>query len=251
MTGLAYFDAADALLKRIRDTQSTQIEKAAALMVDSVESGGLVNLFGSGHSILPVMDIFPRYGSYPAFRPLVDSRLSWFNVLGSGGVSELLWLERTEGYIRNFLQNYVLRPEDTMVVYSHGGLNAAPIEAALYAKEFGLKVVAVTSAANLEVNRATHSSGKRLADVADVVIDNCVAPEDSLVRIDGWPAPVAAGSTLAVIAISMALTAELASQLAARGIKLPVFVSPNNRDVPPDNNRQVFAQYSRVTQREV
>ena len=251
MTGLAYFDAADALLKRIRDTQSTQIEKAAALMVDSVESGGLVNLFGSGHSILPVMDIFPRYGSYPAFRPLVDSRLSWFNVLGSGGVSELLWLERTEGYIRNFLQNYVLRPEDTMVVYSHGGLNAAPIDAALYAKEFGLKVVAVTSAANLEVNRATHSSGKRLADVADVVIDNCVAPEDSLVRIDGWPAPVAAGSTLAVIAISMALTAELASQLAARGIKLPVFVSPNNRDVPPDNNRQVFAQYSRVTQREV
>jgi len=250
MTALAYFDAADALLKRIRDTQSTAIEEAAAVMAESVSRGGLVNLFGSGHSVLPVMDIFPRYGSYPVFRPLVDSRLSWFNVLGSGGVSELLWLERTEGYIKNFLQNYPLRPEDTMVVYSHGGLNAAGVETALYAKERGLKVVAITSVANLEVNPATHSSGKRLAEIADVVIDNCVAPEDVLVHVDGWAVPVAAGSTRAVIAISMAITAELAHQLAARGIELPVFVSPNNTDVPPDNNKRVFAAYSKVTQRQ-
>jgi uncharacterized phosphosugar-binding protein len=249
MTALAYLDAADALLKRIRDTQAAAIEEAAVVMADSVSAGGLVNLFGSGHSVLPVMDIFPRYGSYAVFRPLVDSRLSWFTVLGSGGVSELLWLEKTEGYIKNFLQNYPLRPEDTMVVYSHGGLNAAGVETAIYAKDRGLKVVAITSVANIALNQPTHSTGKRLADVADVVIDNCVAPEDSLVRVDGWTAPVAAGSTLAVIAISMAITAELAHQLAARGIELPVFVSPNDRDVPADNNQRVFAQYAHVTQR--
>ena len=249
MSASAYFAQARALLERIETTQDGSIREAASLMAASVEQGGLINLFGSGHSVLPVMDIFPRYGSYPVFRPLVDSRLSWFTVLGSGGVSELLWLEREEGYIANFLKNYPLEPADTMVVYSHGGLNAAPVEAARYAKDRGLKVVAVTSAANLAINQATHSSGMRLADLADVVIDNCVGPIDALVEVDGWAAPVAAGSTLAVITISMALTAELAKQLAERGITLPVFVSPNITDVPKDTNERVFAEYRRRTTR--
>lgn len=247
MSAVAYFGQAGALLERIATTQQPTIARAAAAMADSVSQGGLVNLFGSGHSVLPVMDVFPRYGSYPVFRPLVDARLSWFTVLGSGGVSELLWLEREEGYIENFLANYPLEPVDTMVVYSHGGLNAAPVEAALYAKERGLTVVAVTSTANLVLNPPMHSSGRRLADVADVVIDNCVPPIDALVTVDGWAAPVAAGSTLAAVAISMALTAELATQLAARGIEQPVFVSPNITSVPGDNNTRVFAEYRRRT----
>lgn len=249
MTARRYLEEARELIDRIATTQDDAIGSAALLMAESVANGGLVNLFGSGHSVLPVMDIFPRYGSYPAFRPLVDSRLSWFTVLGSGGVSELLWLERTEGYIANFLKNYPMDPNDTMVVYSHGGLNAAPVEAALYAKDRGLSVVAVTSLANLELNSPSHSSGKRLADVADVVIDNCVDPLDALVTVEGWPAPVAAGSTLSAVAISMALTAELASQLAERGISLPVFVSPNIASVPKDNNEQVFAEYRRRAMR--
>lgn len=249
MSEQAYFTQARALLDRIATTQQATIHDAACVMADTVAAGGLVNLFGSGHSVLPVMDIFPRYGSYPVFRPLVDSRLSWFTVLGSGGVSELLWLEREEGYIAHFLDNYPLEPVDTMVVYSHGGLNAAPVETALYAKQRGLKVVAVTSAANLAVNAPKHSSGRRLADVADIVIDNCVEPIDAMVQVEGWPAPVAAGSTLAVVAISMALTAELAKQLAERGIELPVFVSPNITSVPKDNNDRVFAEYRRRTTR--
>lgn len=248
MSAEDYFGSAAELLDRIRSTQLGQIREAASFMAGSVAAGGAVNLFGSGHSVLPVMDVFPRYGSYPAFRPLIDARLSWSSVLGSGGVTELLWLERQEGYIENFLKNYPLRGTDTMVIYSHGGLNAAGIETALYAKRLGMRTVAVTSAAN-KANEPTHSSGKRLADLADVVIDNCVPAGDSLVRVDGWPQPVAAGSTLSVIAISMALVAELAGQLASRGIKLPVFVSPNVTDVPPEHNQQVFAQYARAMER--
>jgi uncharacterized phosphosugar-binding protein len=249
MSAAAYLDQAELLVGRIKETQLAAIGRAASLMADSVAAGGLVNLFGSGHSVLPVMDIFPRYGSYPAFRPLVDARLSWFTVLGSGGVTELLWLERTEGYIVNFLRNYPMRSEDTMVVFSHGGLNAAPVEAALYAKDVGCAVVAVTSVANVAVNAPRHSSGKRLADIADVVIDNCVEPQDAMISIDGWSAPVAAGSTLAAVAISMALTAELAQQLGKRGISMPVFVSPNVPGIPPDNNETVFAEYRRRTLR--
>jgi uncharacterized phosphosugar-binding protein len=249
MSGQEYFTQARSLIEHIATTQGSTIHAASVVMADSVAAGGLINLFGSGHSVLPVMDIFPRYGSYPVFRPLIDSRLSWFTVLGSGGVSELLWLEREEGYIAHFLDNYPMEHFDTMVVYSHGGLNAAPVEAALYAKERGLKVVAVTSVANLAINEPKHSSGKRLADIADIVIDNCVEPIDAMVTIDGWAAPVAAGSTLAVIAISMALTAELAKVLAERGIELPVFVSPNITSVPRDNNEHVFAAYRRLSTR--
>jgi uncharacterized phosphosugar-binding protein len=249
MTATAYLARVGRLIDDIAASQTPAIEQAAALMADGVARGGMVNLFGSGHSVLPVMDCFPRYGSYPAFRPLVDVRLSWFNVLGTGGVRELLWLEREPGYVSNFLGNYPFRDGDTMIVYSHGGLNAAPVEAALYASEQGLPVIAVTSVANLAVNAASHPSGKRLADVADVVIDNCSPPEDAVVRIDGWKAPVAATSTLGVVAVTMALVAELAAKLAAAGIELPTFVSPNDQAFPAAHNSEVFEAYRKATLR--
>ena len=249
MSATGYLREAAALIDRITTTQAPVIERAAELMADGVVRGGLVSLFGSGHSILPVMDAFPRYGSFPAFRPLTDVRLSWHNVLGTGGVRELLWLEREEGYIANFLGNYPFAPGDTLVVYSHGGLNAAAIEATLYAREQGVTTVAVTSAANLDANAARHSSGKRLAEVADVVIDNCCVPGDAVIEIEGWGPPVAATSTLAVVAITMALTAELAAALHERGISLPTFVSPNDTRFPADHNDTVFAEYRRRTSR--
>jgi uncharacterized phosphosugar-binding protein len=241
MSAESYFVEAQKICDRIRSTQLANIRKAAEFAAESIARGGLVHLFGSGHSVIPVLDIFPRYGSFAGFHPLMDSRLMWFQVLGSGGVRELLKLERTEGYIAGFLSNFKFEPLDTMVVYSHGGLNAAPIEVALQARSLGLKVVAVTSLANAKIARATHSSGRKLADLGDVVIDNCCPPQDALVDVAG--VPVAAGSTLAVIAISMALVAETASSLAKRGVKFRAFVSPNVTSVEPDNNRRVFDEY--------
>jgi uncharacterized phosphosugar-binding protein len=249
MTASSYLRAAAELIDRIERTQAELIGRAAETMADGVARGGMVNLFGSGHSILPVMDVFPRYGSFPAFRPLTDVRLSWFNVLGTGGVRELLWLERTEGYIGNFLANYPFADGDTLVVYSHGGLNAAGIDASLYARERGVPVICVTSVANLELNAPRHSTGKRLAEVADIVIDNCCPPEDAVVDVDGWGPPVGATSTLSVVAISMALTAALAGALAARGVVLPTFVSPNDARFGPEHNDAVFAEYRRRTTR--
>ena len=172
--------------------------------------------YGSGHSVIPVMDIFPRYGSFVGFFPLYDPRLMWSNVVGPNGARELLWLERKEGYAEVFLQSYPLELGDMMIVFSHGGMNAAPIEAALYAKKKGLTVVTVSSLANAKVAQATHSSGKKLPDVADIAIDNCVAPEDSQVDI-GRPEKVAAGSTMAVIFVAMSLVAETGARLVAKG----------------------------------
>lgn len=220
MDQVEYLSKAVSLLEKIQDTQKQNIIRAAGMMADSIADGGLVHVFGSGHSVIPVLDIFPRYGGFVGFHPMMDPRLMWFNVVGPGGAPELLWIERSEGYIVNFLKSFELDRRDTMLVYSHGGLNAAPVETALYAKERGLSVVAVTSGDNYKNATPTHSSGHSLGDLADVLIDNCVPLEDSMVHIDGLVEPVGAGSTLSVVAITMSILSETARELVRRGHKL-------------------------------
>lgn len=244
MSAESYLNGAESLIAKIRATQLQNICAAGRAMAASIAAGRAVHLFGSGHSVIPVLDIFPRYGSYPGFHPIMDPRLMWFNITGPGGARELLWLERQEGYVQNVLLSHHLDPQDTLLVFSHGGMNAAPIEMALAAREKGLTVVAVTSVANRRINEPGHSSGKSLHDVAQIVIDNCSPPEDALVSIDGLAGNVAASSTLTAVAISMALVAEVTAELARLG-KLPerVFVSPNVAGVPKTNNEQVFRDY--------
>lgn len=241
-----YFIKANEVLERIASSQEENIKKAAEIMAESISKGNLVHLFGSGHSVIPILDVFPRYGGIVGFHPLMDPRLMWFNVIGAGGARELLWIERQEGYIKNYLQSYDLKKDDTMVVYSHGGLNAAPVEAAMYAKAIGMKVVVVASGENFKKAKATHSSGKKLGDFADVFIDNCVPLEDSLVPVEGYHQKVGAGSTLSVIYISQAYASETAKLLQKKGFDLSIFVSPNVVEVPQENNDNVYAKYTEV-----
>ena len=249
MSAEAYLQQVKALVARIESTQRSAIRQAALHMAGSIAAGRAVHLFGSGHSVIPVLDIFPRYGSFVGLHPVMDPRLMWCNVVGPGGARELLWLERSEGYVANVLLSYHLDPRDTMLVFSHGGLNAAPVEMALSAKKQGLAVVAVTSVANRRISRPTHSSGNHLADVADVVIDNCVDPEDASVFIAGRPEKVAALSTVAAVTISMALVAEVGRELATRGVDLSIFVSPNVPGMGAEHNRQVFQEYTSFIRR--
>mgnify|MGYP005832417843 CR=1 FL=1 len=227
MTASLFFQKIQDLINQLSHNSLESIQDAAKYMADSIAQGRAVYYYGSGHSILPVLDVFPRYGSFVGLQPIHDTRLMWFNVIGPGGTPELLWLERQEGYVKHVLDSYVLDPRDTLIVISHGGLNAAGIEAAILAKEHGLKVIAITSLKNYFAAQPRHSSGKKLADIADIVIDNGAPPEDSLVYIEGWDEPVAASSTIAAICISMALVAETASLLARQNIHIPTFVSPN------------------------
>lgn len=244
-----YRDRITEVLNKIWSTQTENIGRAAATMAESIAGGGLVHLFGSGHSVIPVLDIFPRYGSFPGFRPLMDARLMWTNVLGSGGTRGLLWLERREGYAPLLFESEPIRSGDTMLVFSHGGMNAVIIEVAIEAAKRGLHTVAVTSMDNQRKSRATHSSGNKLSDVVELVIDNCVPAQDALVDIEGWKAPVAAGSTVSTVTIAMALVAQVGDELARLGLKPPVFVSPNVAGIPPDNNQQVYAAYERSLKR--
>lgn len=246
MSAGKYFEKATELMKRISATQTPGIVKAAGFFADSIAAGRVVHMYGSGHSVIPVMDVFPRYGSYVGWHPLQDPRLMWYAPTGPGGAPELLWLERQEGYAEIFLRSFDLQPRDSLLVFSHGGLNAAPMEVAKVAREKGLKVVAVTSVENYNTRAATHSTGKKLADFADVVLDNCCPPEDAVVEVPGITGPVGACSTLAAVSIAMALVAETAAQLSERGIIVRPFVSPNVTDAPRDNNDQVYALYRQL-----
>jgi uncharacterized phosphosugar-binding protein len=243
MSAQTYYKEIGGVLAAIQDTQKDALERAGEMLATAIAGGNRVYLFGSGHSVIPVMDVFPRYGSFVGFFPLYDPRLMWHNVVGPGGARELLWLERREGYIANFLQSFAFRQGDCLIAFSHGGLNAAPIEAALYAKEKGLSVITVSSLANAAVTEASHSSGKKLSDVADIAIDNCVPPEDALVDI-GRPEKVAAGSTMAAVSIAMALVAETGARLRAKGFQPTTFVSPNVPGVAKDHNLRVFDAYT-------
>src|SRR5579864_2236926 len=145
MSAEKYYGKITEVQARIHQTQAERIQQAAEAIASAIAASKRCYLFGSGHSVIPVLDIFPRYGSFVGFVPLYDPRLMWSNVIGPGGARELLWLERHEGYAEIFLQSYPLEAGDVMLVFSHGGLNAAGIEAAIYAKKRGLKVVTVSS----------------------------------------------------------------------------------------------------------
>jgi uncharacterized phosphosugar-binding protein len=243
MSALDYLNQIQDIVEEIKTKEMAKIEEASKLMAESIGNEGRVYMFGSGHSVIPVLDIFPRYGSFVGFFPLYDPRLMWFNVIGPGGARELLWLERQEGYAEVFLQSYPLESRDCMLVFSHGGLNTAPIEVALKAKEIGLKVITVSSLKNAEIAKRTDPSGKMLPDIADIAIDNCVPPEDALVDV-GQLENVAAGSTVAAVSIAMSLVAETAANLMAEGKMTPTFVSPNVRGVEKGHMQKVYQAFT-------
>jgi uncharacterized phosphosugar-binding protein len=237
-----YISRLTALAERAGEVNAAALDQAAAAMSETLANKGLVHLYGSGHSVLPVQETFPRYGSYVGFNPLTDPRVMWHNVLGAGGVRELLWLERTEKYAEKFLDHQPLNPGDTIVIFGHSGRNSSGIDAAIYAKKRGLTVIAITAKANLD-KPASHSSGKRLADAADIVIDTCAPIEDAIVPIEGWSRPVSGSSTVLAMILMHELIARTAAVLAKRGIELPVFASPTIAGVTLHDTDIIYGTY--------
>jgi uncharacterized phosphosugar-binding protein len=221
-----FLDAAGSLLTRIEETQAEAIAEASRCCADAIAAGRLVHLFGSGHSRIPVEEMFPRYGSYPGFNPIVELSMTFHTqVVGTNGQRQAMFIERVEGLAESILANFELEPPDVMMVFSVGGLSAVPIEMAQGARQRGLPVIAVTSVEQSLASSPVHSSGTRLLDHADIVIDLCTPPGDALVRIDGLETPVAPGSTIAAVGIANELKARTAALLVERGAMPPVLTS--------------------------
>jgi uncharacterized phosphosugar-binding protein len=217
--------AAD-LLRRIDDTQSDALAKASGLCAEAIGAGGLVHVFGTGHSRIPVEELFPRYGSYPGFNPIVELSMTFHTeVVGANGQRQAMYIERVEGLAEQILANFELGPPDAMLVFSASGVTAVPIEMARGAQRRGLATIVVTSVEQSRAGAAQHSSGTRLLDHADVLIDLCTPAGDAMVPVDGLPTPVAPGSTIAAVGIANEIKAQTAVLLAERGALPPVLTS--------------------------
>jgi uncharacterized phosphosugar-binding protein len=211
-------DQARRILDDLDRTQQTTIERASQIAARSIGAGGLVHAFGTGHSRIPIEELFPRYGSYPGFSPLAELSMTFHTqVVGANGQRQAMFIERVEGLAEVILANFELRPRDSMIIFSATGLNAVPVEMAMGARKAGLPVIAVTSLAASRSGAARHSSGTKLSDHADVVIDLCTPVGDALCAIPGLDTPVGPGSTLAAVAIVNDIKVRTAELLVAAG----------------------------------
>lgn len=221
-----FLSEASKILEYITETQLEEIAAAAGICAVAIGSGGLVHLFGTGHSRIPVEEMFPRYGSYPGFNPIVELSMTFHTqVTGANGQRQAMFIERVEGLADQILANFSFGDRDAMIIYSSSGSSAVPIEMAIGARNRGLPVIAVTSVAHSHASESGHSSGTRLLDHADVIIDLCTPPGDSLIEVDGPEARVGPGSTIANIAITNEIKVQTAALLAERGLLPPVLTS--------------------------
>ena len=213
-----YLDGCEAILRRVRDTQLERIATAADWCAEAIHRRGLVHLFGNGHSRMAVEEIWPRYGSFPGFHPIVElSMTNHTQVVGANGQRQAMWIERQEGLGQVILRNFVLRDYDVMMVFSTSGNNGVVVDVALEAKRQNLKVIAVIAEEYARMLPPGHSSGKRLHDLADLVIDNCAIPGDAMVEIDGLDVPVGPGSTIGNTAVVNSLKCLVAARLTELG----------------------------------
>lgn len=227
-SALRYLEAAQRIIEQVRATQAENLLQAAAICTDSIAAGGWVHVFGTGHSRMAVEEMFPRIGSLVGFHPMVELSLTFYHgVVGANGLRQALFLEKVEGLAEVILSSYHFGSRDSFLVVSSTGINPVSIAVALGAKARGMKLIAVTSLAHQCVAASRHSSGKKLFELADVVLDNCTPPGDALVQVESVPYPVGPGSTIGAVSIVNALKCQVAEDLVKRGIQPDVLPSPH------------------------
>ena len=194
------------------------IQQAADWFSKSILSGRMVHLFGSGHSRILIEEMWPRYGSFPGFNPIVELSLTFHNqVVGANGQRQAMFLENTHGLAEKILRNYDLTKTDSALIASSSGCNVVPIEIAQGFKDKGIKVVAIISREHSESSESRHKSEKKLQDFSDLVLDTGAPKGDAMTEIDGLDTPVSPGSTVGGCMIINAIKAEVADRLTKAG----------------------------------
>lgn len=212
-----YLTSAHRLLDVVA-AQQPRIEQAADWFTASILAGRMVHLFGAGHSRILVEEMWPRYGSFPGFNPIVELSLTFHNlVAGANGQRQAMFLETRSGLAERILRNFDLSEQDSALVISSSGCNTVPIEIAEIFQSRGVKVVAIVSRAHAEASDSNHPQGLKLTDCADLVLDTGAPPGDAMVRIDGLETPVSPGSTVGGCLLVNCIKAEVAARLTAAG----------------------------------
>jgi uncharacterized phosphosugar-binding protein len=221
------------------ELQLPAIGQAADLFAATILAGRMVHVFASGHSRIMVEEMWPRYGSFPGFNPIVELSLTFHNlVVGANGQRQAMFLENVSGLAERILRNFDLSPIDSALVISSSGCNVVPIEMAEGFQKAGIKVVAIISRRHSEKSESHHPSGKKLHDFAEIVLDTGAPPGDAMVKIDGLETPVAPGSTVGGCMLVNAIKAEVAERLTRAG-KPPTVLS-GAAVVGAERARQLF-----------
>jgi uncharacterized phosphosugar-binding protein len=215
---------------RLLDTvaaQDDQIQQAADWFAATILAGRMVHLFGSGHSRILVEEMWPRYGSFPGWNPLVELSLSNHNlVVGCNGQRQAMFLENVSGLAERVLRNFELSPNDSALVASSSGCNLVPIEMAEGFRKRGIRVVAIVSRAHADASESRDPRGVKLTDFADIVLDTGAPVGDAMVHVPGLDTPVAPGSTVGGCMLVNMIKAETAARLTAAGHPPQVLTAP-------------------------
>jgi len=200
------------------ERQLPAVRQAADWFADTILAGRMVHVFGSGHSRILVEEMWPRYGSFPGFNPIVELSLTFHNlVVGANGQRQAMFLENVAGLAERILRNYELSKQDSAFIISSSGCNLVPIEIAEGFKKTGMRVVVLISRRHSEASESRDHRGVKLQDFADLVLDTGAPVGDAMVKIDGLDTPVSPGSTVGGCLVVNAIKAELAARLTAAG----------------------------------
>ena len=234
-----YINGLQGVLSRIADEQGENIRRAGKIVADSLASGGIIHTFGTGHSHIIAEDAFFRAGGIAAINPILDERFIFLK-----GALESTRAEREAGIAAALIGHETIGPNDAAIIISNSGRNAAPVEMAIEMQNRKIPVVAITSIGQSSASRSRHASGKRLFEIAEVVVDNCVPSGDALIRIDGIELMTGASSTVAGSAIIHSIVIEALAELAKRGVNPSVLPSANVGDAAADTLRNILGPFA-------
>lgn len=222
-----YIEKGRMICNRIEE-QENNIATAAELFAKTILAGRMVHVFGSGHSRIMVEEMWPRYGSFPGFNPIVELSLTFHNlVVGANGQRQAMYLENVSGLAEKILRNFVLDQRDTALIISSGGTNIVPIEMAELFQKNNIKVVSIISTKHSNASKSKRIDGKKLGDVSDLILDTGSPIGDSMISIKGLETPVAPGSSLGGILLINSIKAKLAAILTQAGHPPTVLTASN------------------------
>jgi uncharacterized phosphosugar-binding protein len=214
---LTYLDKCRDILAVVEAQQDT-IQQAATWFADSILRGRMVHVFGSGHSRIMVEEMWPRYGSFAGFNPIVELSLTFHNlVVGANGQRQAMFLENVSGLADRILRNFDTDPTDTALIISSSGTNVVPVEMAEIFQQRGIKVVSLITKVHSEASSSKRADGKKLGDFSDLILDTGAPVGDAMVWLEGMEMPVAPGSTVGGAMLINCLKAETAKLLTEAG----------------------------------
>lgn len=217
-----YFKNLQNILERIITEQAENIEEASKAVADTLMNGGRIHAFGTGHSHMLAEEIFYRAGGLVNVNPILETSLMLHE-----SAAKSTELERLEGYGEILFAHHSIKNNDILFLFSNSGRNGVAIDLALIAREKGVKTVVITNMEHTMKGASRHSSGKRLFEAADIVIDNCGCYGDASIEIKEINRNVAPTSTAAGAAILNAVEARAVEIMVENGYTPDVFSSSN------------------------